>query len=353
MSLRDQPTPPFNSPYQQAMKSSTLLHQPSYPSPARSESDSRYPADGLGLYNYNQSFNSSGPPGTTLYPPSPQPTETWAHLTTGTSPLISEGPVDSWSGSYEHSASRSPLPWAPQHASHRSSMSSTRNMSIFSREGSEHGFSHIKLEGSSDWAADDEASHVGRQAPLTVSPDRLTTGIFPYESYHSSPQLNGEPLDPYEDRDYHSVSLDGRSRSPSTRDSSVGVTARTRVRRNPTTPENANFSCHHCGKLFQRSYNHKTHLETHNPARKKEHVCPHLDCDKQFVRKTDLDRHQNSVRDPFPSLASNHTHIAIRCIANSRSSDVLSAMRISPERIPSEGQFLKLNFSCKPTLTCR
>ncbi|KAF1993166.1 hypothetical protein P154DRAFT_96576 [Amniculicola lignicola CBS 123094] len=299
MSTRDQPTPPFNSPYQQAMKSNTtLLQSPAYPSPARSDSEpTKYPTDGLGLYNYSQSFHA--PQNASLYPPSPQPTEAWAHLTTGASPLISEGPVETWTATYDPPVSRSPMPWASHHASHRSSLSSTRDMSIFSREGTEHGFPNIKLEGGSEWTTDEERSpHGMRNQPMTVSPDRLTTGVFSYDHSYGSPPLSKYESsigDEHENRDYQSMSFNGGSRSPPMRDASGSITARTRVRRNPTTAENANFSCHVCGKLFQRSYNHKTHLETHNPTRKKEHVCPHGDCDKLFVRKTDLDRHQNSV----------------------------------------------------------
>lgn len=302
MSSRGQPTPPFNSPYQQAMKPASLLQTPAYPSPARSDSEPlKYPAEGLGLYAYSQSFPASGPPTSSgLYPPSPQPTEGWTHLSAGTSPLMTDASTDPWAPSYDHPASRSPLPWASHHASHRSSLSSTRDMSIFSREGSEHPFPHVKLESGPEWVANDETSppSLRHPAPLTVEPERLTTGIFPYEHAYSSspmPRFDATVGESYESGDFESMSYEGRSRSPFSRDNSIGVTARTRHRRNPTTAENANYECHKCGKLFQRSYNHKTHLETHNPSRKKEYVCPHKDCDKQFVRKTDLDRHQKSV----------------------------------------------------------
>ncbi|KAF2473799.1 uncharacterized protein BDR25DRAFT_281769 [Lindgomyces ingoldianus] len=301
MSPRDQPTPPFNSPYQQAMKTTTLLHSPAYPSPARSDSESsRYPTDGLGLYNYSQSFPVSGPPaGSVLYPPSPQPTESWTHLTTGTSPLMSEAPADPWPvTTYEPPVSRSPLPWAPHHASHRSSLSSTRDISIFSRESSAHAYPQIKLEGGSEWATDEEPSSAQRHHPLTVSPDRLTTGIFPYDQAYESPPMpkfEVSPDDTFESREFQPMPFEGRPRSHRGSDSSTSITARTRLRRNPTTQENANFSCDVCGKLFQRSYNHKTHMEIHNPCRRKEHVCQYKDCDKQFVRRTDLDRHTNAV----------------------------------------------------------
>lgn len=302
MSNRNQPTPPFNSPYQQHIKLPSLLQSPAYPSPARSDSEpSKFPADGLGLYTYNQSYPVSGPPtSSVLYPPSPQPTEVWAHLSTGASPLMADAAVEPWNSNFDHSISRSPLPWSSHHASHRSSISSARDMSIYSGDGSENAYPvHVKLEGGSEWASDEESSHASFRHPIpqTVAPERLSNAIYPYDTYASPslPKFETSLREPYEDRDYEPMPYEAQPKSPCEKDNSTSSTARTRLRRNPTTPENANHSCHKCGKLFQRSYNHKTHLETHNPTRKKEHVCPHRDCDKRFVRKTDLDRHQKSV----------------------------------------------------------
>ncbi|PSN62181.1 hypothetical protein BS50DRAFT_578034 [Corynespora cassiicola Philippines] len=296
MSSRDQPTPPFNSPYQQVVKANTLLHSPAYPSPARSDTEpSKYPADGLGLYNYAPAYPTTQAPNTAvLYPPSPQPTEAWAHLSTGASPLMTDAIVDPWtSGAYDHPVSRSPLPWAPHHSSHRSSLSSTREMSIFSRDGSEHTFPHVKLENGAEYYTEDDASPAMRQAPMTVAPERLTTGIFPYDHPYTSPPLpkfEAQPAELYEDIGLYERS----SESPSLKDDS-GITPRQRIRKTPTTRENANHICEKCGKMFQRAYNHKTHLETHNPSRKKEHICYYEDCKRPFVRKTDLERHLNSV----------------------------------------------------------
>ncbi|KAF2020058.1 hypothetical protein BU24DRAFT_132841 [Aaosphaeria arxii CBS 175.79] len=299
MSIRDQPTPPFNSPYQHAMKPTSLLQSPAYPSPARSECEpSHYPAEGLGLHGYQYYPASGAPSSAVLYPPSPQPTEAWSHLSTGASPLISEPHAESWNSTYDTRAERSPLPWGPQHPSHRSSLSSARDVSIYSREDSEHGFPHIKLEHGNDWAEEERSTPALRNAAMTVSPEHLTTGMFPHEHVYRSPSLTSyeaSAIDGYESREYDSVHLDGRTRSPDSNGNSNTSTARTRVRRNPTTRDNANHSCHVCGKLFQRSYNHKSHLETHNPDRKKEHICQVEDCGKKFVRKTDLDRHHNSV----------------------------------------------------------
>ncbi|ORY09677.1 hypothetical protein BCR34DRAFT_589151 [Clohesyomyces aquaticus] len=308
MTPRDQPTPPFNSPYQQAMKTTnSLLHSPAYPSPARSDSEpSRYPADGLGLYNYSHSFQPSGPPANAvMYPPSPQPTESWTHLTAGASPLLSEAPADSWqSASYDHPEAQSPPSWASHHASHRSSLSSSRgDLTIFSREGSKHAYTQIKLEGGpAEWEIEDESSAAHGQHPLTVSPDRLTTSIFPYDqSYASSPLPKFEPKfeipteEGFESRDFGGMLCEPRQRSHRGRENSTSTSARVRVRRNKTTAANATHSCDVCGKLFQRSYNHKTHMEIHNPSRRKDHSCEYKDCERRFVRRTDLERHMKSV----------------------------------------------------------
>lgn len=73
-----------------------------------------------------------------------------------------------------------------------------------------------------------------------------------------------------------------------------------RTRRQPrkhTTKEEANFQCEieGCGKFFSRSYNYKSHLETHDEKREYPFPCPVDGCTKKFVRKTDLQRHHQSV----------------------------------------------------------
>ncbi|KAK5121465.1 hypothetical protein LTR85_005298 [Meristemomyces frigidus] len=68
-----------------------------------------------------------------------------------------------------------------------------------------------------------------------------------------------------------------------------------RQKRGYTKPENANCQCDQCGKLFQRSYNLKAHMETHDPHRNQTHTCEHPGCDRSFVRRTDLLRHEQSV----------------------------------------------------------
>jgi uncharacterized Zn-finger protein len=78
---------------------------------------------------------------------------------------------------------------------------------------------------------------------------------------------------------------------------SFGNIARTRTPRKMTTRDEANYQCKAkgCGKLFSRSYNFKAHMETHDSSRVYPFPCPLPDCNKKFVRKTDLQRHHQSV----------------------------------------------------------
>lgn len=75
------------------------------------------------------------------------------------------------------------------------------------------------------------------------------------------------------------------------------VRTKRRVPRRLTTKEEANYQCDikGCSKLFSRSYNYKTHLETYNENRKYPFPCPVNDCNKKFVRRIDLQRHHKSV----------------------------------------------------------
>ncbi|PVI03156.1 hypothetical protein DM02DRAFT_263980 [Periconia macrospinosa] len=299
MYSRGQPTPPFNSPYQQAIKPNPLLHTPAYPSPARSDSEaSRYHADGLGLYDFPHAF--SGPSvsqhNAIMFPPSPHPTETWTNMSNGPSPMIQQEPiVDPWtSGAYDHPVIDSPEAWAHYEDSHKSSLPSPREASIISGDGSEHGMVRVKLERGSGWTSDDDVPPLG-----TVAPGKLLNGNPYSRDYpHSSPMM----MPKYE----HTPERDGGnpvSLARQARQTIYDETPRTR-KRNPKSAsgEAKKYTCELCGKGFIRRYNKNTHVKRHQPDRQKLHNCLHPDCTMKFDRKTDLDRHVKSVHDKIRDL---------------------------------------------------
>ncbi|POR34013.1 Transcription factor Sp5 [Tolypocladium paradoxum] len=83
----------------------------------------------------------------------------------------------------------------------------------------------------------------------------------------------------------------------STATRSASLTRSRRGSRKHTTKEDANFQCNveGCGKFFSRSYNFKSHMETHDEQREYPFPCFVSGCNKKFVRKTDLQRHHQSV----------------------------------------------------------
>ncbi|EME40469.1 hypothetical protein DOTSEDRAFT_74144 [Dothistroma septosporum NZE10] len=85
-----------------------------------------------------------------------------------------------------------------------------------------------------------------------------------------------------------------RLRRTVSEDTSVSA-AEQRGKRGYTTSDNSTCCCDQCGKLFQRSYNLKAHMDTHDPHRDQPHACQYPDCTRRFVRRTDLLRHEQSV----------------------------------------------------------
>lgn len=86
--------------------------------------------------------------------------------------------------------------------------------------------------------------------------------------------------------------------SSSTNDGSSRTTPNQEKRpRIVTTREDGNYECtvDGCGKLFNRSYNYRAHMETHDVDRVHPFICALPDCMKRFRRKTDLQRHHQSV----------------------------------------------------------
>ncbi|KND92559.1 Transcription factor Sp5 [Tolypocladium ophioglossoides CBS 100239] len=85
--------------------------------------------------------------------------------------------------------------------------------------------------------------------------------------------------------------------TPSTATRSASLTRARRGSRKHTTKDDANFQCsvEGCGKFFSRSYNFRSHMETHDEQREYPFLCFVSGCNKKFVRKTDLQRHHQSV----------------------------------------------------------
>lgn len=304
MQYAEQPTPPFNSPYQTHASRSDSLLEPPYLSPSRHETMSKYP-HGLGLYNYHHQIP-------TTLPPSPSPSESWSgHVSSSASPLMTQAIADPWaSGAYEHPIIRSPQPWNASHLSPRSSVSSVAMVPGYSHAGSEtsyHNISHsmgaVRLDGHA-WTHDARYAHDGPTLPsthhhpsLTVAPERLSSSMLPYDNAYGSTQmsrLEPTPAPETEDLVYGRASRESRSASRADFPQVSLHRQRPRTRRQ-TEPSTAAFQCHLCGKGFARSYNHKQHLQTHDDNRLKSHVCEYQDCQRRFVRATDLKRHCLSV----------------------------------------------------------
>jgi hypothetical protein len=301
----DQPTPPFNSPYQHTTRKHALLETP-YPSPNRRDTP-RY-VEGLGLYSYQPALSNG-------LPPSPQSSDHWSeHLHSHVSPLMTETIADPWaSGAFDHPVAHSPLPWESTHTSPRSSMSScTREMSVFSHESSEPAYPGIKTEyggwaSEMRWGATEPADIHGmtspRSQPLTVAPERLNAGVYSYDNTYGAPpmpKLESTPVYDYGNRVHEralSEESTGSQNSKARSNCSATSVPRERARnRRHTDPANAAYRCHLCtDKGFARRYNYNQHMLTHDLTRRKDNICPYPDCRKEFVRKTDLARHDQSV----------------------------------------------------------
>lgn len=313
------------SPYGQQAKQSFSSQRPCYPITPQPEAATvgSYPNRGLGLSGCHFPQSRS-----TIHdmPPSPQPSGSWSH-----SPVMehdfpqSSQPPDISSAAYDpfsgfNAAFNTGMPDdsnfvfcqsspSSNWPSHRSSISSSYTSSeTFSHHGSEFMLTPtVKLEDPSDWY-----SSPGNESALHTSP--ISHGLSPYSHGVSPVSAPTEDVcrtqpsagwpracvasDPSNLRNaddgpmkFHSAPHLPTSNPP-------------KRKRHRTTPEEATHECQTCGKLFKRSYNYKSHMQTHDPDRKYPHPCTSLlggtPCTKKFQRKTDLDRHRDSVKFHVP-----------------------------------------------------
>ena len=159
------------------------------------------------------------------------------------------------------------------------------------------------------------------------------------------------------------ASTDGRPRFDSMQPV-LPSASRVRKRRQRTTPEEATHECRTCGKLFKRSYNWKSHMETHNPERKYPHPCTHMvgssQCSKKFQRKTDLDRHVDSVSWNIALCHQSNANISPRCTSSRGTTSVRSAATalrgetpcdVTPKTAAPSGSS-SISASSRPMPTC-
>ena len=311
------------SPYHQQSKQSFSTQRPWYPSTPQPESTTAGPNHnrGLGLSGCSLSQSQSN---VHAMPPSPQPSGSWSQ-----SPMMdqdfsqSNQPPDIFTAAYDpfanfHAASNTAMmsehtPEAPglvfsqsppssNLPSHRSSVSSSYSPSeAFSQHESDCMFTpKVKVEDPSEWYPSPGNEPVLQRSvanqglspyPHGVSPVNPPQDYIYRQNDNWKPSASAYPIELHNADDLRSK-YEAAPIIPS-------AITRIKKKRQRTTPEEATHECRVCGKLFKRSYNWKSHMETHNPERKYPHPCTamvgNVPCTKKFQRKTDLDRHHDSV----------------------------------------------------------
>lgn len=184
--------------------------------------------------------------------------------------------------------------------------SSSSSRSSFSYAPGGHSTGHlghrVKMETAGDYGSGMDVSQYpsprSMQAPYLTEPGHYATSHQSYLSDVQSPAWSKSELDA-ESYYHHSppVGDSGLSSQGPKRAGHLKQNRPKRAQRKLTTAEDANYQCEvkGCGKLFSRSYNYKAHMETHDEKREYPFPCPVPDCNKKFVRKTDLQRHNQSV----------------------------------------------------------
>ncbi len=316
---------PVSSPYN--AKHTFSAQRPFYPHTPQPEPSALESAHTRGLGLYECSLAPSQSTVNTL-PPSPQPSDGWSHSSmmeqdfpqSSQPPDISSAAYDPFSGfsaAFNTGMVSGPSPEAPglvycqtppstNLPSHRSSVSSSYTPTeAYAPNSSEFMYSKVKVEDANEWypsAGNDPVIHrtLATQGLANYSNNISPASAAPAEDIYRAhagewpkPATPGYPLELHSTDDTQGHKFENTPIVP-------GVTCMpTKKKRQRTTPEEATHECRVCGKLFKRSYNWKSHLETHNPERKYPHPCTKrvgdTPCTKKFQRKTDLDRHVDSV----------------------------------------------------------
>ena len=312
------PISPYNQQAKQS-KQSFSTQRPCYPTTPQPEPTSmEQPNRGLGIFD----LPLPQPQQSTVQelPPSPQPSDSWSHSSALEQdyPRASQPPdiftaafdpfsgytADANTGMMTSTSSEAPAlvfcqtPPSINMPSHRSSVSSSYSPSM---QAAGYCPNRIKQEDPNGWYSAPGDEH-GVHRSLT------TQGLPPYSNGVSP--INGPTEDYYKSQsgDWPKPASTYTTEFSEAMRSKFGVAPvlpsvnRIKKKRQRTTPEEATHECRVCGKLFKRSYNWKSHMETHNPERKYPHPCTEMiansPCTKKFQRKTDLDRHVDSVSFP-------------------------------------------------------
>jgi hypothetical protein len=319
----------------------TPTPQPLYEYPSPAQSDSRYrstdslPAHGLYSCPMPGSTVESSP---ALQAQAPTDTNTWStasinhHISpraAQTAPVALPAEYDPFApfhppvtASYAHDiyatqpADLTALPQSPvpsRTTSQRSSFSSAPASEVYNQASSIHSYTpQIKMEDHSDFVTGSEGIIMNSPQmshSLLVTSSNAYPGSIEATFYQDQATLGWSKVEYPPSQDLPSISTlpiplyERRSESheqpakPHDHRRIPSTIVRTRQPRRLTTKEDANFQCHvkGCGKLFGRSYNFKAHMETHDASREYPFPCPLKDCTKKFVRKTDLQRHHQSV----------------------------------------------------------
>ncbi|KAK1998865.1 hypothetical protein LX36DRAFT_16747 [Colletotrichum falcatum] len=159
----------------------------------------------------------------------------------------------------------------------------------------------IKMENVNDYGSGIDGSNYG--SPRSIHTQYMADP-GPYGSSHhhylSDTQSPGWSKVEYGAEQYYQNPPAGELALPSREAKRAENVKHNRPRRTPrkmTSFADAQYQCQvkGCGKLFSRSYNYKAHLDTHDEKREYPFPCPVADCNKRFARKTDLQRHNQSV----------------------------------------------------------